>query len=51
MKRLFYGLMLKVFGPPVCPGCDVHLVPCVGWCGKDEETRIQEYYHANGINT
>lgn len=36
-------LLVKLFGVPVCAGCNANHVDCVGWCKKNDVERTNEY--------
>lgn len=43
MGKLIRRLLVAVLGAPVCPGCFVHSVDCVGWCGESDDERKIKY--------
>jgi hypothetical protein len=36
-------LLTRIFGAPVCAGCLVHGVDCVGWCHLSDAERVERY--------
>ena len=43
IRRLLKRLMILINGAPVCGGCQVYDVECIGWCGKSDAQRIAIY--------
>ena len=49
MFKLFRRLKVWMLGAPVCSGCAIYKIDCIGYCTEDEQERIDKYINEGSL--